>query len=130
VLGPGQPLMDIVPSDDELIVEARVSPADIDVVRTNLPAQVRLLSYKRSTSPSIEAMVSYVSADMLADQRTGDHYFAVRARLSREALAQYPDIRLSAGMPAEVIIVTGERRAIDYIISPLTERMRRAFREK
>lgn len=130
VLGAGQPLMDIVPIDDELIVEAKVSPADIDVVRAQLPAQVRLLSFKRSTSPALDAMVTYVAADMMQDPRTGDPYFTVRARLSRDALAPYPDIRMNAGMPAEVIVVTGERRAIDYFLSPITDRLRRSFREK
>jgi HlyD family secretion protein len=130
VIGPGQPLMDIVPVDDELIVEARVRPSDMDVVRSGLPAQVRLLSYSRTTSPAIDGKVTYVSADMLTDPRTGERYFTARANLSRESLAQWPEIRMNPGMPAEVIIVTGERRAIDYFTSPISDRMRRSFREQ
>jgi HlyD family secretion protein len=130
VIGPGQPLMDIVPVDDELIVETRVQPKDIDSVRSGLPARVRLTSYTRTLAPTVEATISYVAADMMTDQRTGDHYFTARARLSRESLAEWPEVRLYPGMPAEVMIVTGERRAIDYLVSPLFDRMRRAFKEK
>jgi HlyD family secretion protein len=130
VIGPGQPLMDIVPVDDELIVETRVQPKDIDSVRGGLPARVRLTSYTRTLAPTVEATITYVAADMMTDQRTGDHYFTARARLSRESLAEWPEVRLYPGMPAEVMIVTGERRAIDYLVSPLFDRMRRAFHEK
>jgi HlyD family secretion protein len=130
VIGPGQPLMDIVPVDDELIVETRVQPKDIDSVQPGLPARVRLTSYTRTLAPTVEATISYVAADMMTDERTGDHYFTARARLSRESLAEWPEVRLYPGMPAEVMIVTGERRAIDYFVAPLFDRMRRAFHEK
>jgi HlyD family secretion protein len=130
VIGPGQPLMDIVPVDDELIVEAKVEPKDIDSVQPGLPARVRLTSYTRALLPTVEATITYVSADMMTDQRTGNPYFTARARLSRESLKEWPEVRLYPGMPAEVMIVTGERRAIDYLVAPLFERMRRAFHEK
>jgi HlyD family secretion protein len=130
VIGPGQPLMDIVPTDDELIVETRVAPSDIESVRVGLPARVRLSSYNRSLAPTVEGTITYVAADMMTDQRTGNPYFTARLRLSRESLEKWPEARLYPGMPAEVMIVTGERRAIDYFVSPLFERMRRAFHEK
>jgi HlyD family secretion protein len=130
VIGPGQPLMDIVPTDDELIVETRVAPADIEAVRVGLPSRVRLSSYNRSLAPTVEGTVLYVAADMMTDQRTGNPYFTARVRLSRQSLVEWPEIRLFPGMPAEVMVVTGERRAIDYFVSPLFDRMRRAFHEK
>jgi HlyD family secretion protein len=130
VIGPGQPVMDIVPTDDELIVETHVAPSDIESVRVGLPARVRLSSYNRSLAPTVEGTISYVAADMMTDQRTGIPYFMARLRLSRESLEKWPEARLYPGMPAEVMIVTGERRAIDYFVSPLYERMRRAFHEK
>jgi hypothetical protein len=67
---------------------------------------------------------------MGTDQRTGNPFFTARVRLARESLAQWPEVRLYPGMPAEVMIVTGERRAIDYFVAPLFDRMRRAFHEK
>jgi HlyD family secretion protein len=130
VIGPGQPLMDIVPVDDELIVETKVEPKDIDSVRTGLPARVRLTSYSRALAPTVEGTIIYVAADMGTDQRTGNPFFTARVRLSRDSLAEWPEVRLYPGMPAEVFIVTGERRAIDYFLSPLLDRMRRAFHEK
>jgi HlyD family secretion protein len=130
IIAPGEAIMDIVPVNDELIVESRVDPNDIDVVRAGLPAQVRLSAYKASTSPLIEGVVQYVSADMLSDQRTGNAYFLARVQLSPESLAEHKDMKPTPGMPAEVMIVTGSRRAIDYFLGPITDRMRNSFREE
>lgn len=130
VIGPGEAIMDIVPVNDKLIIESRVDPGDIDVVRPGLPAKVRLSAYKTSTSPLIEGVVQYVSADMLSDQRTGNPYFLARVALSSESLAEHKDMQPVPGMPADVMIVTGRRRAIDYFLAPITDRMRNSFREE
>lgn len=129
VIAPGAPILDIVPQDDDLIVEARVHPADIDVVRVGLPAEVRLSAYRNRIMPLVDGEVIYVSADKLIDQRSGDSYFTARARLKKESLRDLGKIELYPGMPAEVFIVTGERRAIDYFLSPIVDSMRRSFRE-
>jgi HlyD family secretion protein len=130
VIAPGQPLMDIVPVDDELIVESRIDPVDIDSVHAGLPAEVRLTAFKRSISPPIDGQVFFVSPDQLADPKTGEPYFIARIRFDRESRAHWTGGPLTPGMPSEVIIVTGKRRAIDYMIEPVTNRMRRAFREE
>ncbi|MFO1152309.1 MAG: HlyD family type I secretion periplasmic adaptor subunit [Rhodospirillales bacterium] len=130
VIAPGQPLMDIVPVDDELIVETRVNPVDTDTVHEGLPAEVRMTAFKRSTSPPIDGQVFFVSPDQLADPKTGEAYFIARIRFNRESRAHWNGGPLTPGMPSEVIIVTGKRRAIDYMIEPVTSRMRRAFREE
>ncbi len=130
VIGAGQPLMDIVPVDDELIVEGRVAPGDIDSVREGLPTQVRLTAYKRTIAPLIDGRLTYVSADMLTDPKTQDRYFLVRIRLDKDSLDSQGNIRLTTGMLAEVMIVTGERRAIDYLVAPFAERLRRGMREE
>ncbi len=129
VIGAGQALMDIVPVDDELIVEAQVQPQDIEVVHTGLTAKVRLTAYKSTLTPSLDGEVVFVSADQMVDERNGNLYFKTRVRLDRDSLAQWTHITPSPGMPAEVMIVTGERRAFDYFITPFRDRMRRAFRE-
>ena len=129
VIGPGQPLMDIVPIDDELIVETRVATGDIDTVREGLPAQVRLSAYKRTIAPLVEGTLFYVAADMMQDPRSGERYFVARVRLDRDSLASQGNLRVAPGMPAEVMIVTGERRAIDYFAAPFAERLRRSMRE-
>lgn len=129
VIGPGQPLMDIVPMDDPLIIEARVHPDDIDVVHAGLAADVHLAAFKRSSTPPVEGVVTYVSADMLSDPRDGTKYFLARVKPSADALAKLRGVTLSPGMPADVMIVTGERKAFEYFIEPLRQRMRHAFRE-
>lgn len=130
VITPGAPIMDIVPLDDNLIVEARVNPTDIDVVRAGLPAFVRLTAYKQRRVPPIAGTVIYVAADKMVDQRNGDPYFIARVRLAAASLAELKHVELYPGMPAEVMVVTGERRALDYFVAPITDSMRRAFREE
>jgi HlyD family secretion protein len=130
VIAAGSPILDIVPLDDNMIVEAHVNPNDIDVVRLGLPAFVRLTAYKQRRVPPIEGTVIYVSADKLIDQRNGDPYFIARVRLLPQSLAALKHVELYPGMPAEVMMVTGERRALDYFVAPITDSMRRAFREE
>jgi HlyD family secretion protein len=130
VIGAGQPLMDIVPVDDDMTVETRISPADIEHIRPSLPAEVKLSAYRRADAPVIEGAVRYVSADKLNDPRTNEPYFLVRVELSKASLADAGDALPSPGMPTEVMINTGTRRAIDYFLEPITARMRRSFHEE
>jgi HlyD family secretion protein len=130
VVQPGAPILDIVPQEDDLIVEARVNPMDIDVVRAGLPAEVRLTAYRQRIVPLVDGEVVNVSADKLQDQRTGESYFTARVRLKKDSLAAAGKIEPYPGMPAEVYIVTGKRRAIDYILSPIVDSTRRSFREQ
>lgn len=129
VVTPGQPILDLVPTEDSLIVEARVSPLDIDVVRPGLPAHVRLTAFKAKRVPMVEGKVVQVAADKLTDPRTGEAYFTAQVRLDGASLAELHGVEVTPGMPAEVFLVTGARKAADYILSPITDSMRRAFRE-
>lgn len=129
VIEPGLPLMEIVPQNDKLIVETKVRPEDIDSVHTGLPAHVRLSGLNRRTTPSIDGEVVYVSADRLSDPETGIGYF--RADVEVEAASvDALGITLTPGMPAQVLIITGERTAFDYLISPLADRFASAFKEE
>lgn len=130
VIGAGAPILDLVPVDDELVVEAQVSPADIDSIRVGQVANVRLSAYKQRKVPTIDAHVMYVAADQVLDQRTGQSYFTARVKLDPESLASLHHVELVPGMPAEVIMINAKRRAIDYFLSPITDSMRRAFREE
>jgi HlyD family type I secretion membrane fusion protein len=129
VLSPGQRILDIVPSDDNLEVEARIDPNDIDVVHAGLAAEVMLTAYKQRTTPTLTGRVSRVSADSFSDPRTGRTYFLARVTVAPEELERITDVDLYPGMPAEVLIRTGEQTALDYILGPITQSMRRAFRE-
>lgn len=129
VVAPTGRLMDIVPTGDALIVEARLRPEDIDQVRPGLPSEVRLTAYHARTTPTLTGEIALVSADRLEDPRTGEAYYAARVRLSPEALEQAGDLTLQPGMPAEVMIRTGARTALDILVQPLRDSMRRSFRE-
>lgn len=130
VVAPGQPIMDIVPSEDKLIVEARIQPQDIDVVRKGLKARVRLTAYKTRNVPPVEGEVVTVSADRIDDERTGESYFNARVAISEEQLEKLEGVELSPGMPAEVLIVTGSRTLVAYLMSPIRDSFNRAFREQ
>ena len=130
VIQPGQPIMDIVPTDDSLVVEAKIRPQDMESVHVGMKAQVLLTAYKRTEVPPVDGHVVNVSADKLTDQRTGDTYFTCRVAVNAKELSVLRNVTLQPGMPAEVMLVTGERRAISYFIDPITDRMRGAFRER
>ena len=119
--------MDIVPVGGRLIVEARVDPNDIDVIKTGLKAQVRLTAFNQRQIQPIEGRVITVSADHIKDERTGIDYFLARVELTEEI---DEGIELYPGMQAEVMIVTGARTTLDYLARPITQSLNRAFREK
>ncbi len=130
VIGPGEAILDIVPDEDELLIDVRVSPLDIDVVHEGLSAQVVLSAYAQRNLPQIFGTVRHVSADALADPNTGESYFRARIEVDRDSLSALDaDIELSPGMPAEVMIRTGERTVLDYLLEPFTDLMRRSMRE-
>ena len=129
VVGPGEPLMDIVPTGDELVIEARVDPIDIDVVHPGLPAQVRLTAFSQLTTPILSATVLQVSADSLFDERIGTPFYEARIELDPDQPA-LRDLALQPGMPAEVMIVTGKRTPLDYLLKPIVTSFGRALREE
>lgn len=131
VIRPGDAILDIVPEGGDLIVDARVAPTDIDIVHAGLEAQVRLTSFSQRTLPPVKGTVLTVSADSLEDERTGDRYFKAKVHIEAEALAALGgNIQLTPGMPADVLIVTGERTFLSYLMRPITDSFRRSFREE
>jgi HlyD family type I secretion membrane fusion protein len=132
VIGPGQPILEIVPADLELLVEARVSPVEIDVVRPGLAAEVRLTAYSARSTPTVPGRVVHVSADRLTDPVSGFPYYAVHVRLDAQSEPGATDIDLTQlypGMPVEVMLVTGRRTVLDYLLQPITDVLARTFRE-
>ena len=121
--------MDIVPAGDGMLVEVKVNPNEIEHVKVGLKSHVRLTAYKQHRVPTIEGRLTYVSADKLTDDR-GEAYILARVTLLPESLHALKGVVMTPGMPAEVIVVGGERRAIDYFISPFSDSLRRAFREE
>lgn len=129
VITPGTPILDIVPKDEELIITARVSPLDIDRVSIGLTAEVRFSAFKQALTPKVDGKVINLSADSLVDEQTGTSYFEARVELTPESLQKMVGLELLPGMPAEVLINTGERTLFEYLMQPVTNAFARAFIE-
>ncbi len=129
VIAPGESLMEIVPSDDELVIEARIDPNDIDVVHPGLAAHIRLTAFPLRTTPTLEGRVTTVSADRLVDARSGQAYYSARVVFAEGQDEILSSLELSPGMPAQVMIATGTATALDYMLRPIISSFERALRE-
>ncbi|TXL73967.1 HlyD family type I secretion periplasmic adaptor subunit [Vineibacter terrae] len=130
VIQRGEKLLDIVPDEDELTIEAQIAVEDISDVHPGARAELHLTSYKQRTTPAIHGDVVRVSADRLTDPKTGNSYFVASIRPDAAELAGLPHIRFQPGMQATVLIPTESRTAFDYVVGPLTMSFRQAFRQK
>lgn len=130
VIGKGEKILDIVPENDGLTVEARVAVDDISDVHPGMRAEVHLTAYKQRITPIIHGTVVDVSADRLTDERTGAPYYNALIQVDQNELKQLPSIQLYPGMPAMVQIPTVHRTAFDYLVGPLTASISTAFRQK
>ena len=128
VIGPRDVIMEIVPEQKRLIVEARIRPEDINHVKHGSEADIRLTAYQSRTTPLVAGTVSYVSGDRLVEQQTGQPYYTVHVVVPEKSLTD-ANLKLQAGMPAEVFIRTDTRSALDYLLAPVTTYLRRAMRE-
>jgi len=127
VIAPGATLMEIVPSNDRFVIEARINPLDIDVVREGLEARVHFLALSQRNQRPLEGVLDHVSADSLIDEQTGAAYY-----LAHVVLEDSPGnggLVLHPGMQAEVMISTGKRTAMDYFMKPIKDSFRRALTE-
>jgi HlyD family secretion protein/epimerase transport system membrane fusion protein len=129
VVSPGGALLDIVPSRDELVIEARVQPLDIDVVHRGLKANVRFVAFKQRITPTLDGEVTRVSADAFTDERSGQSFFTATVRVDEAELKRLPQVKLYSGMPTEVPIITGNRTLLDYLIQPFTDSFAHALKE-
>lgn len=129
VLGPGQPILDIVPDNAPIVVVARVRPNDMDVVHQGLAAEVRLTSYKARILPLLRGRVITVSPDAVSDEATHSMYYEVEVALDAKQLEHFKSVQLISGMPAEVFIKLGDRSLYQYLTQPLFDSFQRAFRE-
>ncbi|MDT8406308.1 MAG: HlyD family type I secretion periplasmic adaptor subunit [Methylococcales bacterium] len=129
VVAPGNPILDIVPQDAELIIEAQVSTMDIDRVAVGLMAEVRFSAFKQALVPKLTGRVIHLSADRLVDEKTGMPYYQARVELTEDSSQDMGDLKLLPGMPAEVLINTGERTLLEYLAQPITNAFARAFIE-
>lgn len=112
------PLLDIVPSVSELIVEAQVAPQDINRIAIGKLADIRFSAFNSATTPVIEGSVTSISADRLTNEKTGQPYYLARVSVTKAGLQKLADRKLLAGMPADVLINTGERTMLQYLMQP------------
>jgi epimerase transport system membrane fusion protein len=131
VIQPGGKILDIVPQDERLVVEARLSPQDIDRIQLGQMAEVRFTAFKSRDTPKIEGKLMVVSADRLVDEQTQTSYYLARVEITPEGLQDLARQKLDLvpGMPAEVLINTGERTLFEYLTDPFVNTVTRSFIE-
>ncbi|QOR39732.1 HlyD family type I secretion periplasmic adaptor subunit [Billgrantia diversa] len=131
VLRAGDPLLDIVPVDDRFVVEARVPDRDVNQLYLGQPAEIRFSAFNQRMTNVIAARVVFVSADSQVDEATGVRFYRVRLRVTDDGRQEMTEqMQLLAGMPAEVMIHTGDRTFASYITKPITDMLARAIREE
>jgi HlyD family secretion protein/epimerase transport system membrane fusion protein len=130
VIEPGEPLLDLVPDNAQLVIDAHVKPTDMDTVHAGQAARVLFTAYGQRNLPQIFGKLRSISADRMIEEHTGEPYFLAKVEVDPLELERIaPDIELSPGMPADVMILTGERTLLDYLIRPFTESLTKSFRE-
>jgi len=130
VITAGDTLMLIVPQTDDLQVEAKVNPQDIDKLQVGQQTLLRLSAFNQRTTPELNGVVSRVSPDVNTDQRTGQSYYTIRVSMPPEEIARLGEVKLIPGMPVEAFVQTGERTLLSYLMKPLSDQLMRAFRER
>ena len=126
----GEKILDIVPDQDALTIEAQIAVEDISDIKPNMRAEVHLTAYKQRIVPIIHGDIIQISADRLTDPKTNNPYYIAFVRVDEAELAAMPNIKLYPGMPATVMIPTIQRTAFDYIVGPLVMSFNHAFRQK
>jgi membrane fusion protein len=130
VVNPSEPIMQIVPDEDELTVEARISIRDIDQVHPGQPVDLRFSAFDQRTTPVVEGTVVSVAGEVIRDQVSGSYYYPVRVRPLAESVEKLKGMTLYPGMPAEVFIKIADRTVISYLVKPLTDQIAHTWREE
>lgn len=129
VVAAGVPMMEIVPADEPLKVDAQIAPHLIDKVRPGLAVDILFPAFDQATTPHVPGRVLQVSADVLVEPKDGIQYFKAVVEVTPQGMKQLRELKIRAGMPAEVFVRTGERTLLNYLVKPLTDRMNRALTE-
>jgi HlyD family secretion protein len=130
VITAGDAIMMIVPQADDLSVEAKVNPQDIDKLQIGQKTLLRLSAFNQRTTPELNGVVTRVSADVTTDQRTGQSYYTIRVSMPPDEVARLGDVKIIPGMPVEAFVQTGDRTLLSYLMKPLSDQVMRSFREK
>ncbi|MGG9999203.1 HlyD family type I secretion periplasmic adaptor subunit [Pseudovibrio ascidiaceicola] len=129
VIAPGEIVMQVVPREDVLVIEAQVQPIDVDQLTPNQEATIRLPSFDQRTTPELTAAVKTISPDLLEDPKTGLSFYMAELTISEDELDKLGGKNLVPGMPVEAFIQTGNRTVISYIMKPMVDQIAHAMRE-
>lgn len=129
VVGVGNPLMEIVPADEPLKIDAQIPPHLIDHVRAGLEVDILFPAFNRATTPNVAGRVLQVSADVLVEPQHGIQYFKAVIEVTAEGMHKLRQYEIRPGMPAEIFVRTGERTLLNYLVKPLTDRLKGALTE-
>lgn len=129
VVGVGNPLMEIVPADEPLKIDAQIPPHLIDHVRAGLEVDILFPAFNRATTPNVPGRVLQVSADVLVEPQQGMQYFKAVIEVTPEGMQKLRQYEIRPGMPAEIFVRTGERTLLNYLFKPLTDRLKGALTE-
>lgn len=130
VISPGESILEIVPEDDRLVLDGRIDPTQVDQVKAGQEVTVRFSAFDQRTTPELMGTVILVAPDVRQDNPQSPPYFLARVALRDGELEKIGDKKLQPGMPADLFIKTGERTALSYLVRPLTDQIKRAFREE
>lgn len=130
VVRAGDTMLELLPTNDDLVIEARLSPTDIDAVSLGQPATLRFSALNARTTPSVLASVSYISADRLIDEATRQPYYIARLKIAEALPAEIRKAQIYPGMPVEAFIKTGQRTFFEYLLKPIVDSFNLAFREE
>jgi HlyD family secretion protein len=130
VITAGADIMIIVPQTDDLQVEAKVNPQDIDKLQIGQKTLLRFSAFNQRTTPELNGVVSRVSPDVTIEQRTGQSYYTIRVSMPPEEIARLGEVKQIPGMPVEAFVQTGDRTLLSYLVKPLSDQLKRAFRER
>lgn len=130
MVSPREPIADIVPSNPRLVVEAHIRTEDVSRVQQGQPADIRFTAFKYRTTRLVQGKVFYVAADRTLDRQTNQAYYVALIEADPASLAKAGEVKLQAGMPADVYITGEERTPLQYLVEPVTQVLRRAGRER
>ncbi|WGL98392.1 HlyD family type I secretion periplasmic adaptor subunit [Arsenophonus sp. aPb] len=129
VIVAGQKMMEIVPDDQPLLVDARVPVQLIDQVKLGLPVELQFTAFNQSTTPKVEGNVTMISADRLLNEQTGEPYYLLQVQVNDKNRQRLNQLTIKPGMPVEVFIRTGERSLLNYLFKPLFDRLHMSLNE-
>jgi len=130
VVAPGFTMMDIVPSEDMLIVTGQVPVHLIDKVHVGLPVDLIFSAFNQNKTPNIPGIVTQVSADRLVEERTGEPFYNLKSKVTPEGMELLTEHQIRAGMPVEIFVKTGERSLMNYLFKPILDRLHAAMSDE